>query len=335
MKVSVLVTFYNQEDYVDEALQSVFDQKCDFDFEVLIGDDGSTDGTMAKLQKWKQKYPDRMEIYVMDRELGVKYNSSQRASRNRLNLLQYVKGEYFAYLDGDDFYIDDHKLQKQVEIMDQPENAKYAVCAHNVYAYDEKTKENIPFLNCNHTMKLKGTTYWGRFYFHPDSILMRSAYIKDIPMDVVADYFNDNTITFCFIKHGDVYYMPDIMASYRQTGDGIWTGNSRFINYLRNLMDYDLEQKIAPEFIRYSLVRHRADMSFMHKCKEQPAGEKVAFYEEKIKKDGLTVSEAWLEYCKTGKMSDKKALKLYRKAMLWYFVCHVKWLFIDSLLLHN
>ena len=57
--------------------------------------------------------------------------------------------------------------------------------------------------------------------------------------------------------------------------------------------------------------------------------------EKKIKKDGLTVSEAWLEYCKTGKMSDKKALKLYRKAMLWYFVCHVKWLFIDSLLLHN
>lgn len=102
--------------------------------------------------------------------------------------MQYVKGEYFAYLDGDDFYIDDHKLQKQVEIMDQPENAKYAVCAHNVYAYDEKTKENTPFLNCNHTMKLKGTTYWGRFYFHPDSILMRSAYIKDIPMDVVADY---------------------------------------------------------------------------------------------------------------------------------------------------
>ena len=125
MKVSVLVTFYNQEDYVDEALQSIFDQKCDFDFEVLIGDDGSTDGTMAKLQEWKQKYPDRMEIYVMDRETGVKYNSSQRASRNRLNLLQYVKGEYFAYLDGDDFYIDDHKLQKQVEIMDQPENAKY------------------------------------------------------------------------------------------------------------------------------------------------------------------------------------------------------------------
>ena len=73
MKVSVLVTFYNQEDYVDEALQSVFDQKCDFDFEVLIGDDGSTDGTMAKLQEWKQKYPDRMEIYVMDREPGVKY----------------------------------------------------------------------------------------------------------------------------------------------------------------------------------------------------------------------------------------------------------------------
>mgnify|MGYP000790527680 FL=1 len=50
MKVSVLVTFYNQEDYVDEALQSVFDQKCDFDFEVLIGDDGSTDGTITEME---------------------------------------------------------------------------------------------------------------------------------------------------------------------------------------------------------------------------------------------------------------------------------------------
>ena len=73
MKVSVLVTFYNQEDYVDEALQSVFDQKCDFDFEVLIGDDGSTDGTMAKLQEWKAKYPDKMEICeIQQQPAGIK-----------------------------------------------------------------------------------------------------------------------------------------------------------------------------------------------------------------------------------------------------------------------
>ena len=65
-----------------------------------------------------------MEIYVMDREPGVKYNSSQRASRNRRNLLQYVKGEYFAYLDGDDFYIDDHKLQKQETSWISPQNEK-------------------------------------------------------------------------------------------------------------------------------------------------------------------------------------------------------------------
>ena len=69
MKVSVLVTFYNQEDYVDEALQSVFDQKCDFDFEVLIGDDGSTDGTMAKLQEWKQKYPEQRVLSSEEQEI--------------------------------------------------------------------------------------------------------------------------------------------------------------------------------------------------------------------------------------------------------------------------
>ena len=71
MKVSVLVTFYNQEDYVDEALQSVFDQKCDFDFEVLIGDDGSTDGTMAKLQQaGNDELGKRKEITGMEAEIS-------------------------------------------------------------------------------------------------------------------------------------------------------------------------------------------------------------------------------------------------------------------------
>ena len=55
-KISVLVTFYNQEMYVDKALTSIFDQKTDFDFKVIIGDDGSTDGTVGRIKKWMEKY---------------------------------------------------------------------------------------------------------------------------------------------------------------------------------------------------------------------------------------------------------------------------------------
>ena len=98
IKVSVLITFYNQERYVDRALQSVFEQKTNFDFEVLVGDDGSSDGTCNSVNSWKEKYPNIIKLYVMERE-GEGHIAGFRASRNRLNLLKHVKGEYFIYLD--------------------------------------------------------------------------------------------------------------------------------------------------------------------------------------------------------------------------------------------
>ena len=101
MKLSVLVTFYNQKDYVDRALRSILLQNTDFEYEILVGDDGSTDGTLDKIKEWQAKYPNKISVYIMDRQEGKKYNSSFRASRNRINLLKYVKGKYFTYLDGD------------------------------------------------------------------------------------------------------------------------------------------------------------------------------------------------------------------------------------------
>lgn len=335
MKLSVLITFYNQEKYVDYTLESVFSQECDWDFEVLVGEDSSSDHTMDKLMEWKKKYPERLQIFVMEREEGKKYNGSQRASRNRLNLLSHVSGEYFIFLDGDDFYNDKRKLQKQIEILDKAENQKYVACAHNMYEFDEEKGINRPFLKKNHVLKLSGKTYWGRYYFHPNSIMFRSKYIKEIPRELVLDYFNDNTITFCFLKYGGIYYLPDIMASYRQTGDGIWTGHSQFINYLRNLMDLDLEKKIAPEFWTYSLIRHRADISYFFKCREKQNPEKIRFYREKIERDGLENSKKWIAYSQGEVKVSPGLFGQYIKATFLYVAYHVKWLVIDEWIRKN
>ncbi len=335
MKLSVLITFYNQEEYVDATLQSVFAQECDGDFEVLIGDDGSTDQTMNKILAWKEKYPERMQIFTMERETGRSYNGSQRASHNRLNLLAHVSGEYFQFLDGDDYFCDTQKFQKQFAILDQSENQKYVACAHNVYEVDEKKGTSKPFLNLNRTLRLSGTSYWGRYYFHPDSIMFRSKYIKKIPTDIVKDYFNDNTITFCFLKYGGIYYLPDIMASYRQTGDGIWTGASKFIGTLRNMMDLDLEKAILPHFRKYSLVRHRGDMKFLIHQKEKQDAEKIKFYAKKIEEDGLQDAGAWLEYSQ-GKTKNAISIRLqYLQATLLYLAYHVKWLVVDEWIRKN
>jgi glycosyltransferase involved in cell wall biosynthesis len=326
MKVSVLVTFYNQEQYVDEALGSIFSQDCDFDFEVLIGDDGSTDGTMEKIKSWQERYPKQIQVFVMERDPKVKYNGSQRASRNRLNLLKHVSGEYFLFLDGDDFYTDDRKLKRQVEILDDPQNAAYVMCAHNVYSYEEKTKENKPFLPVKKVLRLKASEYWGHYYFHPDSIMMRSKYIPQIPVDLVADYFNDNTITYCFLRFGGVYYIPDLMASYRQTGDGIWTGNSKFVGTLRNLMDLDLEYRINPQLYRYSLIRHRADIRAMISTRGKNDETKLSFYENRIREDGMKFADAWLGYNLSKRRMDKQMRTQYGKACVYYVIYHVLWI---------
>ena len=64
MKLSVLVTFYNQKDYVDRALRSILLQNTDFEYEILVGDDGSTDGTLDKIKEWQAKYPNKISVYL-------------------------------------------------------------------------------------------------------------------------------------------------------------------------------------------------------------------------------------------------------------------------------
>ena len=78
IKLSILVTFYNQEEYVDQALQSIIDQKVNFKYEILIGDDGSSDGTHNKIQAWKTMYPDIIQYHIMDRDPKFEYNKFLR-----------------------------------------------------------------------------------------------------------------------------------------------------------------------------------------------------------------------------------------------------------------
>ena len=141
-KVSVLISFYNLEPNVDQTLESVLAQKTDFPVEVLCADDGSDDGTIEKLRAWEQKRPDSVRVFVMDRTPGAKYEANERIRRMnaiRGRLFYEAKGEYVCYLDGDDFYTDEHKLQKQADILDADTGHRYIGCGHNgCYYWDRK-----------------------------------------------------------------------------------------------------------------------------------------------------------------------------------------------------
>lgn len=120
-KVSVLISFYNLAPFVNQTMESVLAQKTDFPVEILCADDGSDDGTIEKLRGWEAAHPDTVRVFVMDRVPGKKYEGNERIQRMnaiRGRLFYEAKGSYVCYLDGDDFYTDDRKLQKQADILD-------------------------------------------------------------------------------------------------------------------------------------------------------------------------------------------------------------------------
>ena len=88
MKISFLVTYYNQKEYVKQSIESILAIEKPCDWEILVGDDGSTDGTIQEVKRYIEEYPDRIKMYVMPRENGKNYDSVKRASANRLNILE-------------------------------------------------------------------------------------------------------------------------------------------------------------------------------------------------------------------------------------------------------
>ena len=263
-RITVLVTFYNQAEYVDQALEGVFMQETDFPFTVIVGDDGSSDDTLEKVLAWQKKYPDRLTIHVQDRELGKNYIKGARASQNRLSVLELVETPFFIYLDGDDYWTSSHKLQKQYDILSDAKNSDCIACAHNIRAYNENEPEKsilIPGNTCR-SGKYSLKQYWRNCYFHTDTILFRSSCIKDLRWDLLEDSFNDNLITYSFLQFGSIYLIPDCMADYRQNDKGIWAGENMPVCMIREFIAYDLEVQINPEMREICRKRHRKNFIY-------------------------------------------------------------------------
>lgn len=121
MKVSVAVLCYNHEAFIGKALDSILMQKVDFPFEIIIGDDASTDRSQEILQDYKNRYPEKIRLILKEKNEGV--------FRNIMDVLEACTGTYIALLETDDFWTYSHKLSKQVAFLDG--NPSYTGCFHN------------------------------------------------------------------------------------------------------------------------------------------------------------------------------------------------------------
>lgn len=314
-KVSVLVTFYNQVDCVDRSLKSIYDQVTNFDYEVLVGDDGSTDGTIEKINEWIDKYPDNSKLYVMSRRdednLSI---SSFRASRNRINLLKHVSGEYFVYLDGDDYYCDNDKLQMQVDMLEKPENQGCIACAHQFLCLEPDGRLHVDFNEDLQDGIVSAKDYWKKYYFHTNTLLTRSSVIPKLPLDILENNFNDWMITYPIIQHGDIYYISKPMAVYVRGNAGIWTGQKEVVSYIRYLFMVDFCNMIGPDFRKVSEYRLAEGYYKIFKLHKEIKKADLTIFRAEAEDKGCKEVLSWINY--PGKNVFVKLGMLCRAAFL-------------------
>ncbi len=146
-KVSVIVATYNHEKYIGKALESIVSQETDFEIEALVGDDASKDGTGKIVEEYGRSYHNIIKPIIRRKNLG--------AFKNILDLIKRAEGEYIAFLEGDDYWIDEHKLQKQIDFLDN--NRDFVASFGISYVVDEndnRHEETEQYVNL-----LKGNEY--------------------------------------------------------------------------------------------------------------------------------------------------------------------------------
>lgn len=260
--VSIIITYYNQKKYIASSLMSVLSQITDFKFEILCGDDGSNDGTYEELLEWQKKYFKIIKVERMPRE-KIKYEPIKRVSKNRKTMLSKARGKYVAFLDGDDCYLNNNKLQKQFNMLEN--NKQCIACGHPIKVFYEdgrKDEYDIGRVSQNKLI-INNRIYWSYLWLHADTFLYRNIFLNDPDrMHIINDdFFDDNTITCHFLKYGDLIYLPESMVGYRQIGDSSWNSRDKVQKAYINFCVYNEVKRVIPEWSVSNFIRN---YPFMH-----------------------------------------------------------------------
>ncbi len=231
--VSVRCLTYNQKKYIKDALDGFVKQITDFSFEVIVHDDASTDGTAAIVKEYAEKYPDIIKPIFETENQYSKHDGSLRRIMN-----EACKGKYIAYCEGDDYWTDPYKLQKQVSFLEK--HPDYSMCCTNVRILSPSGF--IQWKRFNETcdifpnMMIKGggsliatcTQVYRKEVFNVFSYLdfCMKCYIGDYTMQILSSLM------------GKVHYIHEETSVYRYCSDGSWTSNSNGQPILMQLPDW-------------------------------------------------------------------------------------------------
>lgn len=214
MLLSVIIVSYNEGHYISQAIESCLSQVGIDDYEIIIGDDGSSDNSLEIIKEYQERYPDKIKYFVMDRDETGGVIGAIRASNVIKAGLAIAKGKYINVLSADDFFCDNQKFLKSIELLEQDKESKYAaVVSQYKKVWDDGNEEIV--LNPPMPFKL----FWSNEYIHISCFVFRSDVHKKRLL--LPRFCDDIGLIFSIGLLGEFLYVDDVMFAYRQRSGSI------------------------------------------------------------------------------------------------------------------
>ena len=240
MTVSVLMITYNHSEYIKQAVESILEQKTDFDFELIIANDCSPDTTDEVVNDIIKTNPNgyKVKYFSHKKNIGM--------MPNFIFLMQQAAGKFCALCEGDDYWTDPLKLQKQVDFLEA--NLDYSICFHNVEILNNGLlKQDNPKKRTLETSTIFDLANGN--YIHTPSVMYNNHLIPNLP-----EYFKNSPIGDYFLhmlnaKYGKIKYIDENMAVYRVHNSSYWSSKKQiereiiWINFIKNIKE-NFEPKV-------------------------------------------------------------------------------------------
>ncbi len=257
MKISVAIITYNQQDTIAQTLDSILCQQGDFDLEVVVGEDCSADNTPAICREYAKRYPDKIVLLQEEHNMGI--------MRNFVNVINHCTGDLIGICAGDDYWCDEHKLQKQMNYLSV--HPECGVCTTSGYRYLVRRDKMVPGIaplnpieDGNVSKFYFSEQYPGGVYAMPLSIVFKRELLQYVDFDEfikhefpVEDY-PMQAIMAMHTRWGHINDMTVVYRVYTESATFISYDNPRYLTYHKGLMNIRryLAEKYAVELYNYS-----------------------------------------------------------------------------------
>lgn len=237
--VSVFVQTYQQVNYIEQCLNGLLSQKVNFEYEILLGDDYSSDGTREICKEYAQRYPDKIRLFLHHRENNIRIGNGPSGRFVFLNNLFSARGKYIAICEGDDYWTDPYKLQKQVDFLEA--NPEYVISFTNLNLYNHDLNEYAPA----YSNTAQNIASWARVFdkppvsfdiellakgnfIHTPTVVFRASELGEkIPDLLTKVTIGDWPLYMYLLRNGGrVHFLDECTAIYRVSDTGIFSKTS-------------------------------------------------------------------------------------------------------------